>query len=217
MDLEVRSPIPVSIIHAARLIRDALLDVLGQQPGVWMVGAFGSGQDALAQPRADGEIVLYDLTTQHRDGPSLVAALREQHLGTEVLIFDVTDDDQAIIECVRAGASGCILQEASAEDMLAAIRSVALGTPPASPRVITTLFSYVVRLQTGDDSPPLSPLTPREEQILQLIAAGLTNPEIAQKLSLQHQTVKNYVHVILQKLHLRTRLELIRSLRSGKR
>jgi len=213
----VQSPIPVSIIHAARLIRDALLDVLGQQPGVWVVGAFGSGPNALAQPRADGEIVLYDLATQHRDGPSLVAALREQHAGTKVLIFDVTDDDQAIIECVRAGASGCILQEASAEDMLAAIRSVALGTPPASPRVITTLFSYVVRLQAGDDSPPPSPLTPREEQILQLIAAGLTNTEIAQKLYLQHQTVKNYVHVILQKLHLRTRLELIRSLRSGKR
>src|SRR5574340_464008 len=101
MDLEVQSPIPVSIIHASRLIRDALLDVLGQQPGVRVVGAFGSGHDALAQSRADGEIVLYDLATQHRDGPSLVAALREQHAGTKVLIFDVTDDDQAIIECVR--------------------------------------------------------------------------------------------------------------------
>lgn len=213
----MQSSIPVSIVHSGRLIRGGLLDVLGQQPAVRVVGAFGSGQDALAHPRTDGEIVLYDLATLHRDGPSMVASLRGQHAGTKVLIFDVTDDDQAIIECVRAGASGCILQEASAEDLLAAIQSLALGTPPASPRVITTLFSYVARLQAGDNTPPPSPLTPREEQVLQLLAEGLTNKEIAQKLYLQHQTVKNYVHLILQKLNLRTRLELIRSLRSGKR
>ncbi len=69
--------------------------------------------------------------------------------------------------------------------------------------------SYVAQLQAGDDRPPPSPLTPREEQILQLIAEGLTNREIAQQLYLQPQTVKNYVHLILQKLNLRSRLEII--------
>jgi two-component system response regulator DesR len=82
--------------------------------------------------------------------------------------------------------------------------------------VITSLFSYVASLQAGEDRLPPTPLTKREEQILQLIAEGLSNKEIAQKLYLQPQTVKNYVHLILQKLDLRSRLDVIKFLRSGR-
>jgi len=209
-------PVTVGIIHVSSLIRDGITDVLSRQPGVRVVRTFDSARKVLTQPIQEDHILLYDLVTNHQDGMALMTALRQKVPQGKILIFGVADDDQAIIECVQAGASGCILQNASLEDLLAAIRSLAHGTPPMSPWVITTLFRYVARLQAGEDRPPASPLTPREEQILQFMAKGLSNKEIAQKLYLQPQTVKNYVHLVLQKLNLRSRLDVIRSLRSGK-
>ena len=208
-------PIAVALIHASPLIRQGMVDLLNRQPDVRLVGASNDAQAVLKQPPQGNCILLYDLETSHRDGPALMEQLRRLP-EVKILVFGVADDDQAIIECVRAGASGCILQTASLEDLLAAIRSLSQGTPPASPRVVTTLFSYVARLQAGDNSPPPTPLTRREEQILQLMAEGLDNKEIARRLYLQPQTVKNYVHLVLQKLNLRSRLEVIRSLRSSK-
>lgn len=147
----------------------------------------------------------------------MLNAIREQLPLAKVLIWGVADDDQASIECVRAGASGCLLQGASVEDLVSAIRSVTAGVPPVSPRVVTTLFSYVARLQPGEDRPAIGPLTPREEQILQLMLEGLTNKEMAQRLYLRPQTVKNYVHLVLQKLALHSRLDVIRVFRSSRR
>ncbi len=210
-------PIVVGIIHVSSLIREGMKDLLNRQPSVRVAGTFGNAREVLAQPIQGDHILLYDLGTSHQDGMALMTELRQQVPRAKILVFGVADDDQAIIECVRAGASGCILQDASLDDLLAAIRSLSQGTAPLSPRVITTLFSYVAGLQAGEDRPPATPLTPREEQILQLMAEGLTNKEIGQRLYLQPQTVKNYVHLVLQKLNLRHRLEVIRYLRSPKR
>jgi DNA-binding NarL/FixJ family response regulator len=205
----------VAVVHASPLVLEGLIDLLRKQTDVRVAGAFTGAGAVLAQPPQGECIVLYDLETSHRDGPDLMANLRRLP-GVKILVFGVADDDQAIIECVQAGASGCVLRDASLDDLMSAIRSLASGNPPVSPRVVTTLFSYVARLQAGDDPPPATPLTAREEQILQLIVQGLTNKEIAQRLYLRPQTVKNYVHLVLQKMNLRSRLEAIRAARSGK-
>ncbi len=210
-------PIAVAVIHSSPLILEGLGNLLSRQPGLRLVGLFANAREVLGQPPQGDHVLLYDLETNHQDGAGLMAELRRRVPHGKMLIFGVADDDQAIIECVRAGASGCILQNASLDDLVAAVRSLALGTPPLSPRVVTTLFSYVARLQAGDESPPPTPLTQREEQILQLIVEGLSNKEIAQRLYLRPQTVKNYVHLVLQKLNLHSRLEAIRALRSSKR
>ncbi len=210
------TPVVVGIIHVSGLIREGIKEILGREPDVRVFGTFESAREALGRAMHGQHVLLYDLSTSHRDGPALMAELRQKVPQAKVLVFGVADDDEAILECVRAGASGCLLQNASREDLLSAIQSVARGTPPISPRVVTTLFSYLASLQAGEDRPPAAPLTPREEQILQLIAEGLSNKDIAQKLYLQPQTVKNYVHLVLQKLNLRSRLDLIRSLRSKK-
>ncbi|HET8679868.1 MAG TPA: response regulator transcription factor [bacterium] len=211
------APIGIGIIHLSSLIREGVKDQLNRSPGVQVLATFDSAREALDRPIQGDHILLYDVGTSHQDGPALMAELRQRLPRAKILVFGVADDDQAIIECVRAGASGCILQNASLDDLVQAIRSISQGTAPVSPRVVTTLFSYVARLQAGDDSPPAAPLTRREEEILQLIAEGLDNKEIAQRLYLQPQTVKNYVHQVLQKLNLRSRLEVIRSMRSPKR
>jgi len=209
-------PIAVAIIHSSRVMREGLRETLSRQPGLRVVGAFGSTGEVLAQGSAEDPVLVYDLGTARQEGAARVMELHERLPRAKMLMVNVVDDDQAIIECVRAGASGCILQDASLEELVAGIRSVALGAPYPSPRVITSLFSYVASLQAGEDRLPPTPLTKREEQILQLIAEGLSNKEIAQKLYLQPQTVKNYVHLILQKLDLRSRLDVIKFLRSGK-
>ncbi|MGQ0551568.1 MAG: LuxR C-terminal-related transcriptional regulator [Armatimonadota bacterium] len=212
----MEGPIAVAIIHNSQLIREGIRDLLNKQPGVRASGAFGSAREAFEQPVQGDHVLLYDLGTSHQDGPALMQELRERVPQGKVLVFGVADDVQAILECVRAGASGCILDNVSVDDLVSAIHSVSNGTPSMSPKVVTTLFNYVARLQAGDDSPPSTPLTAREEQVLQMMAEGLDNKEIAQKLYLQPQTVKNYVHQVLQKLNLHNRLEVIRSRRSTK-
>ncbi|MBI3975090.1 MAG: response regulator transcription factor [Armatimonadetes bacterium] len=212
----VASPIAVGIVHASRLIREGFHDLLGQQTEVSVAASFGDAREVLANPVSGDHVLIYDLGTARQDGPALLMELHQRLPQAKILMFNVTDDDEAIIECVRVGASGCILQDATLEDLLAAIRSIARGTPHSSPRVITSLFSYVASLQAGEDRLPPQPLTKREEQILQLVVQGLSNKEIAQKLYLRPQTVKNYVHLILQKLDVHSRLELIRHLRSGR-
>lgn len=204
----------VGIIHASPLVRDGVAGQLGQQPGIRVVGTFPDGRAALGAGLTSDVILLYDQGTSQRDGPEVLDEMRQRFADAKVLVFGVADSDQAIIDCVRAGTSGCVMLDASADDMVKAIGSVAKGTPPASPRVVTTLFSYVASLESGEYTPPPASLTPREEQILQMIAEGLTNKDIAESLNLQPQTVKNYVHQVLQKLNLHTRLELIKYLRS---
>ncbi len=209
-------PTTVGIVHASRLIREGTGDLLSRQPGIRVARTYGGAGEILTQPLEESFILLYDLQTARQDGAARLLELHRRLPHAKILMFNVVDDDQAIIECVRVGASGCVLQDASLEDLLRAIHSVASGSPHTSPRVITSLFSYVASLQSGEDRPRPAALTKREEQILELLAEGLSNKEIAQRLYLQPQTVKNYVHLVLQKLDLRRRLDVIKLLRSGK-
>ncbi len=204
----------VAIIHASPLVRDGVAELLGRQPDIRVDGVFASAGAAVAAGISGAAIVLYDQATSRQDGTEAFRQLRETKPGIRILLFGVADEDQAIIDCVRSGAAGCMLLDAAVEELVGAIRSLAAGTPPASPRVLTTLFSYVARLESGHDTGPLSALTSREKQIFDLILKGLSNREIAQTLYLRPQTVKNYVHQVLQKLSLRNRFELIRSQRA---
>ncbi len=209
--------IPVGIVHASRLIRDGTGELLSRQPGLRVVGAFGNGGDLLQQPFEDEHILLYDLATARQDGAALLKEVHTRLPRAKIVMFNVIDDDQIIIECASVGVSGCILQEASLEELLQAVDSVWRGTPVVSPRCITSLFAYIARLQAGNGPPPSIHLTKREEQILQLLSEGLSNKEIAHQLFLQPQTVKNYVHLLLQKLDLHSRLDVIKLLRSAGR
>jgi two-component system NarL family response regulator len=211
-------PIPVSIIHGSGLVREGIVGVLNREPRVRVTGSFGGAAEALARAGTPAPaVVLYDLDTMRRDDPSALPGLRDRMPGARVLIFGVAEQDQDILDCVRAAAAGCVLDTVSLDDLVESIHAATAGTTVASPRVVASLFDYVARAQARDDQPPPAPLTPREEQILQLIAEGLDNREIAKRLYLQPQTVKNYVHLVLQKLNLGSRLDVIRYLRAPAR
>ncbi len=212
---DVTTPLTtVGIVHASRLIRDGLCDLLAHRGALDVAAAYGSVGDVASRPIPQEHVLLLDLATARAAGAEALMALHRTLPQAKVLMFNVDDDDQAIVECVRAGASGCILQEATFDELLAAVQALVSGMAPQSPRVITSLFSYVASLQRGEERAEPVALTPREEQILALMAEGLSNKEIAARLVLQPQTVKNYAHLVMQKLDLHSRLDVVRTLRA---
>jgi DNA-binding NarL/FixJ family response regulator len=145
------SPVAVVIIHQSPVLRAGLAELLGRQPDIQLRGDFACGADLLEDPVPDEHVLLFDLGAAHRDGVQRLKGIRERMPQARVLMFNVSNDDRAIIECVQVGASGCVLEDASLEEIVSAIHSLARGTPPASPRVITSLFKYVATLSTGEE------------------------------------------------------------------
>ena len=198
--------IAVTIVHGSPPIREGLSELLGRQPGLRVVGAHASLAEMREEAAADAGVVLCDLTAARADNAKQVG-------GAPLLVFNVADEDRMIIDCVQVGASGCVLQDAELDEMVASIRAVAAGVSPCSARVVTSLFRYVAS-RRDEDHPVLAPsLTSREEEVLRLVAAGLSNRQIAERLGLRPQTVKNHVRRVFEKLDVHSRLELIGALR----
>jgi DNA-binding NarL/FixJ family response regulator len=196
--------IAVAIVHGSPPIREGLADLLGRQSDLRVVGAHPSLAAMTEGVADDADVVLCDLAAA-RAGVAVAARL---------LVFNVADEDRTIIDCVQVGASGCVLQDAELEELVGGIHAVAAGVAPCSPRVITSLFRYVAS-RRDEDHPVLAPsLTGREEQVLRLVAEGLSNRQIAERLGLRPQTVKNHVRRVFEKLDVHSRLELIGALRA---
>lgn len=210
------APVALGIVHGSALVRQGLADLL-RHPDVRVDGLYAAAPQVLARPPEATSILLYDIGTAQQDGPAQITRLHDELPQVRILMINVPDDDQAIIECVRVGAAGCILQDASLDDLLSAIRSLVAGTPLTSARVITSLFAYVAGKRSQPESAPPVPLTAREEQILALMADSFSNQEIAKQLFLQPQTVKNYVHIIFQKLDVHDRLQFLRLIKPSRR
>jgi len=194
----------VAIVHVSPPVRDGLAELLGRRLGLRIVGRHAT----LAAAAADGAaVVLCDLAAARAEG-ALAGGMGR------LLVFNVADEDRSIIDCVQVGAFGCVLQDAGLEEMVASIRAVAAGVTPCSTRVVDSLFRYVAG-RRDERHPVLAPsLTGREEEVLRLVALGMSNREIAARLGLRTQTVKNHVRRVYEKLDVHSRLELIGSLRA---
>jgi DNA-binding NarL/FixJ family response regulator len=197
--------VAVAIVHSSPPIREGLAGLIAGRTDLRVVGVHPS----LAAMRADGggaDVVLCDLAAAQAGDPDGEAPVR-------LLVFNVPDEDRTIIDCVQVGASGCVLQEADLDEVVASIQAVAAGVAPCSARVVTSLFRYVAS-RRDEDHPVVAPsLTGREEQVFRLVAEGLSNGQIAERLGLRPQTVKNHVRRVFEKLDVHSRLELIGSLR----
>jgi two-component system NarL family response regulator len=199
-------PIAVAVVHGSPPIREALAELLSRQPDLRLVGAYPTLVAVAGGPPAD--VVLCELAAARAEAAGPVTPAR-------LLVFDVADEDRTIIDCVQVGASGCVLRDAELEELVAGIHAVADGVAPCSPRVVTSLFRYVAGLR-GEDHPVLAPtLTGREEEVLRLVAQGLSNRQIGERLGLRPQTVKNHVRRVFEKLDVHSRLELVGALRAG--
>lgn len=205
--------IRVFIVDDNRLLREGLVSMLAEQEDIIVIGAAASGRKALEQIKnLRPEIVLIDIGMPGKNGIEVTQELRRDLPEAKVIILGMVDLTGEIMACIEAGAAGYVLKEASFDYLVETIRSVHCGESVVSPQMAASLFSRIAEL-AAERLPRIPPnsvkLTTRELEIINVIAEGLSNKEIAQRLSIEAQTVKNHIHNILDKLHLHTRLETV--------
>jgi len=196
--------IRVVIADDHRVVREGLCYLLGQEPDVEVAGEAGDGRqtvDVVAATRPD--VLLLDLYMPEMDGHAVIAALHDTHRPAIVVLTSATDDEH-LVRAMHAGATSYLLKTAPADDVIAAVRAAAAGTASLSPELLTRLTRALRRPPPPD---PLEPLSPRERDVLRLIARGHSNRQIARDLTIGEQTVKTHVRSILTKLGLQDRVQ----------
>jgi DNA-binding NarL/FixJ family response regulator len=205
-------PVTVLIADDQALVRAGFRSILESQPGLIVVGEAADGQDAidLARKRRP-KVVLMDIKMPGLDG--LEATRRivdEQDEDTAVLMLTTFDLNEYVYEAMRAGASGFLLKDVVPEELVAAVRVVASGDALIAPAITKRLIEHFVRAAPPAVPPAeLAELTPREVEVLTLVARGLSNGEIASDLVLSEATVKTHVKHILAKLGVRDRVQAV--------
>jgi DNA-binding NarL/FixJ family response regulator len=204
-------PIRILLVDDQRLMREGLRILLELEHGLEIVGEAEDGQSALdAYASLSPDVVLMDVRMPGMDGVEATWRLRERWPGARVIILTTFDDDEYVFEGLRAGAQGYLLKDVSGYDLAEAVRTVAGGGALIQPSVARKVLAEFARMAPPARPPNTGlpePLSDREHEILELLAQGLSNREIAGRLSLAHGTVKNYVSIILQKLGTRDRTQ----------
>jgi DNA-binding NarL/FixJ family response regulator len=206
------APVRVLLVDDDDLMRAGLRAVLRSDPGVEVVGEAATGRSAVSAARRDRpDVVLMDVRMPDLDG---IAATREVLAVSQeirVVILTTFEQDDYIFGALSAGASGFLLKRTSPEDLLAAIHTVAAGDSLLSPSVTRIVVDRMAGqpVPGADPDDRLDGLTPREREVLGLIARGLSNGEIGARLVIEESTVKTHVKRILMKLGLRDRIQAV--------
>jgi len=202
-------PIKVVIADDQAMMRAGFRMILEAQPDIEVVGEAGDGMEAVeVATRLRPDVVLMDIRMPQLDGVEATRRLA----GQRVLILTTFGLDEYIVDTLRAGASGFLLKDAPPEDLVRAVRVVAAGDALLSPAVTRQLLDRVAdRLDAPEREPPreLEELTERELEVLRLVAQGLSNHEIADRLVVGEATVKTHVSRVLMKLGLRDRVQAV--------
>jgi DNA-binding NarL/FixJ family response regulator len=204
-------PIRILLVDDQRLMREGLSILLEMEPDLAVIGEAGDGEAALkAYAELEPDVVLMDIRMPGMDGVEATWRLRQQWPDARVVILTTFDDDEYVFEGLRAGALGYLLKDVSGRDLAQAVRTVAAGGALIEPSVARKVVAEFARVapparDAGAGLP--EPLSEREIEILRLLAVGLTNRRIAERLNLAEGTVKNYVTNILGKLGARDRTQ----------
>jgi len=204
-------PIRILLVDDQRLMREGLRTLLELEPDLVVAGEAGDGEEALAAYAAlEPDVVLMDIRMPGMDGVEATRRLRDRWPGARVVILTTFDDDAYVFEGLRAGAQGYLLKDVSGEDLAEAVRVVAGGgalIEPSVARKVVAEFARLAKPARPADAGLADPLSEREQEVLRLLALGLSNREIGERLYLAEGTVKNYVTSILQKMDVRDRTQ----------
>jgi DNA-binding NarL/FixJ family response regulator len=191
----------VLVVDDQQLVREGVASLLSIQPGIEVVGMAANGKEAIERAAAlSPDVVLMDVRMPELDGVAAVAVLRRRAPASRVVMLTTFDDEEYVVQALRAGAAGYLLKDLPAAELAEAVRLVHAGVTPldhaAAGHVAAALSAH-----------PAATLTSREAEVLRLVADGATNREIAARLYLSEGTVKNHISRILGRLGLRDRTQ----------
>ncbi len=187
------------------LFRQGVVYTLNHEADIEVIGEAATGNEALSMAAALlPAVVLLDITMPDGDGLTTAARIAQQLPQLRIIMLTASEDSDDVVTALKVGAHGYVVKGAGAGDVVAAVRTVAAGESYIAPTMAGNLLREMTRKPAAE---PLDELTDREREVLELLAQGLTNREIGLQLSLAEKTVKHYVTAVLQKLHVRSRVE----------
>jgi len=200
------------LVEGNRLLREGLAAMVSHQENFQILAALGDRDNVLQKiQQLRPRVVLLDLVLRNQDNLRLVETITKEYPDVKVIVMDLLPAQEDIIEFVRAGVSGFLLKDATFDEFLNTIGLVAGGTNVLPSPLTDSLFSEIVNHEARRDKALLSStatLTKREREVIRLVADGLSNKEIAQRLNVATFTVKSHVHNVLEKLALRSRVQI---------
>jgi DNA-binding NarL/FixJ family response regulator len=211
--MEMNTKISVFLVAGNRLLREALARLLSKHGDFDVCGVSPCVPEATSSLAALGtDVLILDSISVKLSDYALIPEIVKQAPNAKVVLIDMDDDPEVFLECVRAGAVGYLLKDASSADVISAVRAVAHGQAICPSQLSMPLFRTVARQWTTVPSARIKlelGLTRRQQQLVPLIAQGLTNKEIASHLNLSEQTIKNHIHRMLRRVGASDRLQVI--------
>ena len=203
-----RGPLRLLIVDDHEVVRQGLVSLLERREGFQVVAEAGTVAEAVAQAtKFEPDVVVMDVRLPDGSGIEACREIRADLPRTRVVMLTSYPDEEAVLSAIVAGASGYLLKQIRARDLVAALESVGRGESLLDPAVTEKVLERVRRIATGGQTDELAQLTSQEQKILMLVAEGKTNKEIASEVFLSDKTVKNYVSSILAKLNLQRRAQ----------
>ncbi|WP_048822858.1 two-component system response regulator NarL [Morganella morganii] len=189
------------------MLRNGVRQLISMEPSLTVAGEAGNGRDGIALAESlDPDLILLDLNMSEMNGFETLDILRRKPLSGRVVVFSVSNYREDLITALRRGADGYLLKDMEPEELLVALRQAAAGKMVVSP-ALTEVLAGALREVRSDDEPDINSLTPRERDILKLIAQGQPNKMIARKLDITESTVKVHVKNLMKKMKVKSRVE----------
>lgn len=198
----------VVVVEDDRGLREQLVQILESAPDIKCLAAFSSAEEALPQIlEKNPDVVLMDIKLPNMSGIQCVAEIKKTAPSMQIIMVTVYEDSERIFRALKAGANGYLVKSSPPEQLLAAIRDVSQGGAPMSSHIASKVVKHFHMV--GNSPREAENLSPREREVLDLLAEGLIYKEIGDKLNIGTATVRTYVKNICQKMHVRSRLEAV--------